>query len=96
MTVENLAIEEIFFLFRGGKHQIAPGAVVVLDSIPDELYPYSTVFQMPASCPSYVMESELRDTLRFADSKYYLLYWSSIDTASIYHIGCSVSGSNSL
>lgn len=97
VTIQNIAAGSVYINFRAKTYTIVPGASTVIAEIPNGTYNYSTTFGIPNGLKGDADGGAAAGELIFEekDTKINFVY-SSNQTDSTYHLGCTMSSTRSL
>lgn len=96
ITLQNMASGSVYVNFRAKTYTVAPGTSTTIAEVPNGVYDYSTIFEIPAN-KSIAVEGEAAGTLTLEekDTKINMVY-SSYQKDTLLTYGCTVSSTRSL
>lgn len=98
VTIQNIASGSVFVNFRAKTYALAPGASTVIIEIPNGTYDYNTTYQIPTSgLKGEAGGDAASGELIFEEKNTKINFvYSSYQTDSTYHLGCTRSSTRSL
>jgi hypothetical protein len=97
VTIQNIAAGNVYVNFRAKTYTVVPGASTVIVEIPNGIYNYNTTFGVPYGLKGEAGGDAAAGELIFEEKNTKVNFvYSSNQTDSTYHLGCTMSSTRSL
>jgi hypothetical protein len=98
VTIQNIASGSVFINFRAKTYALVSGESTVITEIPNGTYDYNTTYQIPTSGLKGEADGDAASgELIFEEKSTKINFvYSSFQTDSTYHLGCTRSSTRSL